>query len=94
MENTTVKPATREELATHLEMLNEHWKLFGDIEDGRLTFGSYAEKMLAKQRAEQTYLYAELWLAEHGYKWHELVYDKATKSYSLPEQGEHANDER
>ena len=94
MENTTVKPATKEELATHLDLLNVNWQRYDDIERGILKFDSYTEKVLASNRANESYMYAELWLAEHGYPHWRLIYNKATKTYSLPEQGEHANDER
>ena len=89
------KLAANNELVTaYLKLLNDNWKLYDDIENHKVTFDTYTERMLMIHRVSETYLYAELWLAQHGWPYQQLAYDKATKTYSLPEQGEHANDER
>lgn len=79
-------------IAAHLRLLNENWKRYDDIENGLILFETPLQEGMAKSRANESYLYAELWLAEHGYRWQNLIYNRATKTYSLPEQGE-ADDE-
>ena len=74
---------TQEQLDYYLNMLNEHWKRFDDLERGNtdLTMGALRA---ALREAEIKYAYAELRLAEYGYRWDQLVYDKETKTYSFP----------
>lgn len=71
-------------LIYYLNMLNEHWKRYDDLECGRtnLTMGALRA---AQRDAEVKYAYAELMLAEMGWRWDQLHYDKTTHTYSFPE---------
>lgn len=71
-------------LIYYLQMLNEHWKAFDDLERGHssLQRGQLRE---AKRSAAIKYEYAELKLAELGWRWDQLVYDRETKTYAFPE---------
>ena len=71
-------------LIYYLNMLNENWKRYDDLERGHtdLLRGEYR---VALREAEIKYAYAELKLAELGWRWDQLEYDHETKTYSFPE---------
>lgn len=74
-------------LIHYLNMLNENWKLYDDLVRGNTNLyrGQYQDALHA---AEVKYTYAELKLAELGWRWDKLAYDKETKTYSFPAQHE------
>jgi len=74
-------------LIYYLNMLNEHWKIFDDLERGK-THLLRGELREAKRSAATKYEYAELKLAELGWRWDQLVYDQEAKTYSFPEKPE------
>lgn len=71
-------------LLYYLQMLNENWKRYDDLERGKtdLTMGALRA---AQRKAEVSYAYAELMLAELGWRWDQLHYNKTTHTYSFPE---------
>lgn len=72
-------------LIYYLQMLNEHWQRFDKIERGQIVFLSKLERLAAQRLAETSYSYAELKLAELGWRWDQLEYNRETKTYSFPE---------
>lgn len=72
-------------LLYYLNMLNENWKRFDDLERGN-TGLARGELRNALHSAEVKYEYAELKLAELGWRWDRLAYNPETKTYSFPEQ--------
>lgn len=65
--------------------LNHHWKRYDILIRGQTDLkGRQLEEAL--QKAETSYTYYELQLAKAGYLWHQLLYDPATKTFSLPER--------
>jgi hypothetical protein len=68
-----------------LNMLNENWKRFDDLERGKTNL-LRGELRVALREAEISYAYAELQLAKAGWRWDQLAYDHETKTYSFPEQ--------
>ncbi len=72
------------QLEYYLEELNTHWKRYGEIEDGEIVFNNPLTMSRERKLARESYAYAELWLAQHGYRWNELNYDQETRTYSFP----------
>lgn len=83
-----IEEASSEEINQHLGILNANWLRYNDILANRITFDSSRERGQAAQLARQTYAYEELWLAQHGYPWHLLAYNKESRTYSLPDECE------
>lgn len=71
-------------LIYYLNMLNENWKKYDDLERGKTNL-ERGELRAALKSAGTKYEYAELRLAELGWRYDQLHYDKETKAYSFPE---------
>lgn len=75
----------RAEVDQHLASLNANWKRYDDIMKNRVSFDSPRERGQAARLARESYMHEELWLAQQGYPWHLLPYDKPSRTFSLPE---------
>ena len=65
--------------------LNKHWKRYDILIRGQTDL--LGEKLrVALREAEVSYAYYELELAKAGYPWYHLLYDRETKTFSLPER--------
>lgn len=72
-------------LLYYLNMLNENWKRYDELERGNTDL-AMGERRKAMKSAGTKYEYAELRLAELGWRWDDLDYNRETKQYSFPEK--------
>ena len=73
-----------EEIERHLTLLNANWQRYGAIENHQVVFYEYFARADALDVASDIYSREEAWLEAHGYPWDCLLYDSATKTFSLP----------